>query len=186
MQGVDIRKNLVIESWQDIYGYWQLKPASIPQIPYGVAKFLSRGSDSRIVYVRPSVHNQNPSASLNHAFWQNLSLSLSQPISHYANQPSCHSATIPPPSQPLRIITIDHHAYQPSFLSAIIPTGHHMCAFWSEFATFKPIGLFLGTPCIVLLHFTNKEHFNHKYLWKVFQKQMIWWFLGTILCLFQL
>ena len=110
-----------------------------------------------------------------------LSLSAIMPISHHAIQPP-----YPAPSQPLRIITIDHHAYQPSFLSAIIPIGHHMCAFWSEFATFKPIGLFLGTPCIVLLHFTNKEHFNHKYLWKVFQKQMIWWFLGTILCLFQL
>ena len=75
-------------------------------IKYMTLHFFSRESDSRIANVRlsvrlsvcQSVSHQNPSASMNHAYQTNLSLSAIMPISHCTNQLLCHSATMPPPS----------------------------------------------------------------------------------------
>ena len=83
-------------------------------------RFFSRESNSRIANVCPSVcpsvFHKNTSASQNHAYQPNLS--LSQPTCQLAIMPISHHATMDqPPSQPLRIITIGEHAYHVPSLS---------------------------------------------------------------------
>ena len=80
-----------------------------------------------------SVCHKNPSASLNHAYLPNLSLSQPTcpltitPIGHHATQPPW----TPPPSQSLRII--GHHAYQPSCQSAIFDLNSQLLSLFACF-----------------------------------------------------
>ena len=68
-----------------------------------------------------SVHHKTTSASQNQA---NLSLYLSTNLSD-TYQPSCQSATMPPPLCQSAIIALIHHGNQPSWQSAIAPISHN-------------------------------------------------------------
>ena len=80
-----------------------------------------------------SVRHQNPSASQNHAYQPNLSLSAIMPSSH---QGHCHQPSRPsykfsnyaPPTNHMylsAIIHISHHSYLPSYLLTIMPINNH-------------------------------------------------------------
>ena len=100
---------------------------------FSVAKATLQLQMSACLSVCPSVHYQNPSC-----------LSEVQPISHHANQPSCQSATSPPP-----LSASQNHNYRPSYLSAIMPIWpSDLCP---AFKTFKPLRL-VSYPLTPNLH----------------------------------
>ena len=105
-----------------------------------VLLFFSRESDSTIANVCSSVSPseiKTPQPLRIKPICHYAYLLISQiPISHHANQLSCQTATMPPPTQPLCQLAIipipisHHHAYWPIYLS-ICPA----------FATSKPFRL---------------------------------------------
>ena len=85
-------------------------------------------------------------------------LSASQmPISPYSSQTLCHSATMPPPSQPLRIITISHHAYHAYHVHQprchLATMTYHVCAYQSSDLFSLPLSL---SACL----WTKTYHFR--------------------------
>ena len=103
-------------------------------------KFFSRESDSTIANVCSSVSPseiKTPQPLRIKPICHYAYLLISQiPISHHANQLSCQTATMPPPTQPLCQLAIipipisHHHAYWPLYLSAICPAFATSKPFW--------------------------------------------------------